>query len=150
MRQVTEQPLTPTDYTATTGTVTFTPGQTSAVIPIIIQGDSANNPPETMQVTLSSPSNATIATPTGIGTIDDIAPTISINSPTFVAPLTGTTTGDFTATLSAVSNQTITVSYATADGTATSPTELYLYKRNSHLHSGTIDCQYSYYHRTKQ
>ena len=113
----------PTDYTATSGTVTFAPGQTTEQIAVVIQGDTANNAPETMQVNLTSPTNATILTPSGIGTIDDIAPTISINNPTFIAPLTGSATDDFTVTLSAASNQTVTVNYTTADGTATSPTD---------------------------
>ena len=81
----------------------------------------SNNFPETIHVTLTSPTNATILTPTGTGTIDDIAPTISINNPTFVAPLTGSATDDFTVTLSAASNQAVTVNYNTANGTAMSP-----------------------------
>ena len=87
----------------------FAAGQTTELIPVVIQGDTSNNPPETMSVTLSSPTNATIATPTGTGTIDDIAPTLSINNTTVTAPLTGTTTDDFTVTLSAASNQIVTV-----------------------------------------
>ena len=97
--------------------------QTTEQIPVIIQGDTVNNVPETFNVTLSTPTNATIATGTGIGTIDDIAPTLSINNTTVTAPLTGTTTDDFTVTLSAASNQAVTVNYATSDGTATNPTD---------------------------
>ena len=113
----------PTDYTATTGTITFAAGQTTEQIPVVIQGDTFNNVPETFNVTLSTPTNATIATGTGTGTIDDIAPTLSINNTTVTAPLTGTTTDDFTVTLSAASNQAVTVNYATSDGTATNPTD---------------------------
>ena len=65
----------PTDYLATSGELIFSSGQTSKTIAITIEGDSANNPPETYSVVLSSPSNATIATGTGTGTIDDMSPT---------------------------------------------------------------------------
>jgi hypothetical protein len=47
------------------------------------------------------------------------APTLSINSVSVTEGNTGTTNANFTVTLSAASSQTITVQYATADGTAT-------------------------------
>ena len=113
----------PTDYTATSGTLTIAAGQTTGIIPVPIQGDTANNPPETFNVTLSSPTHATITSPVGVGTIDDISPTLSINNTTVTAPLTGTTTDNFTVTLSAASSQAVTVNYTTNNGTATSPTD---------------------------
>jgi hypothetical protein len=47
------------------------------------------------------------------------APTLSINSVSVTEGNTGTTNANFTVTLSAPSSQTITVHYATADGSAT-------------------------------
>ena len=48
-------------------------------------------------------------------------PTLSINDVNIAEGNTGTTLAVFTVTLSAASNQTVTVDYATADGTAAAP-----------------------------
>lgn len=65
------------DYTASTGTVTFTPGTVSQVISINVTGDTAVEPTETFTVTLSDPVGAAIATASAVGTItgDDTATT---------------------------------------------------------------------------
>src|SRR2546430_13703021 len=78
-------------------------------------------PTETFTVNLSNPVNATIATGTGTGTItnDDAQPTVSISNGTANEGNTGTTSIRFSLTLSNATYQTITVSAATADGTAT-------------------------------
>ncbi|WP_414524148.1 Calx-beta domain-containing protein, partial [Umezakia ovalisporum] len=52
-----------------TGTVTFAAGETSQVITVNVSGDTVVEPDETFTVTLSNPSNATITTSTGTGTI---------------------------------------------------------------------------------
>src|SRR5690606_35996465 len=59
------------DYTATSGTLTFTPGQTTKTITVPIANDTQPESSETFTVTLSGASNATIADATGIGTITD-------------------------------------------------------------------------------
>ncbi|MBN9524243.1 FG-GAP repeat protein, partial [bacterium] len=81
----------------------------------------ANEADETFTVTLSSPTNATVATGTGTGTItnDDPVPTLSIGDVTLPEGAVGPTPFTFTVTLSAASGQTVTVDFATADGTAT-------------------------------
>src|SRR5262249_17171846 len=58
---------------------------------------------------------------TGTGTIqnDDAVPSLSIDSISLPEGNSGTTLMPFTVTLSSVSAQTVTVSYATANGTAT-------------------------------
>ena len=58
------------------GTVSFAAGETSQVITVNVQGDTEVEPDETFTVTLSNPSNATIATTTATGTIinDDTPP----------------------------------------------------------------------------
>ncbi|MBV9495282.1 MAG: right-handed parallel beta-helix repeat-containing protein, partial [Acidobacteria bacterium] len=108
------------DYTATSGTLTFAPGVTSQNVTVLVNGDTTKEPNETFQVTLTSPSNATIATATATGTIvdDDTAPTLSIGNVTLAEGNSGTTTFSFPVTLSAPSGQTVTVNYATANGTA--------------------------------
>ena len=116
-----------TDYTAiTSGTLTFAAGVTSDTLAVSVTGDDANEPDETVVVTLSSPSNATFTggatTLTGTGTItnDDGVPRLSISSPT-VAEGSGSSSLEFIVTLNAASGQQVTVDYADAgSGTATS------------------------------
>jgi hypothetical protein len=61
----------PADYTPTSGTVTFAPGQTSKTINVVVNGDRVREADETFSVNLSSPVNATIATGQGVGTIQN-------------------------------------------------------------------------------
>ncbi len=115
-----------TDYTAITGgTLTFAAGTTSQTFNVAVTGDTTDETNETIVVTLSSPTNATIATATGTGTItSDDGPTVSIDSPTVTEGDSGTTNMTFTATLSAASVRQVTVAYADATtGTATSGTD---------------------------
>jgi uncharacterized repeat protein (TIGR01451 family) len=59
----------PSDYTATSGTLIFNPGTTTQQISVPIVGDTNFEPDETFTVNLTVPSNATITTGTGTGTI---------------------------------------------------------------------------------
>lgn len=59
------------DYTAANGTVSFTAGETSKTITIATTNDAAVESAETLTLTLSNPSGATIGTATGTGTIND-------------------------------------------------------------------------------
>jgi glucose/arabinose dehydrogenase len=114
-----------TDYVATSGTVTFTPGQTSQPFAVTINGDTQFEPTETFNVNLTNPTNATIGDSQGVGTIsnDDAQPAISINDVTVTEGNAGTTTAAFTVSLSNTSSQTVTANYATAGNTATSGTD---------------------------
>jgi len=71
------------DYTAATGTITFAAGETTKVVHVQVSGDTAAEGNETLTLTLSAPSGATIADGSAVGTItnDDTAPlpTISIS-----------------------------------------------------------------------
>jgi hypothetical protein len=109
------------DYASNTGTLVFTSGQTSKTITVLINGDLTDESNETYTVTLSNPANAIIGfgTGTGTNTDDDAEPTISIGSSSVTEPDSGSTSAVFTITLSNPSSQTITVDYATSDGTAT-------------------------------
>lgn len=113
------------DYTATSGTVTFAPGVTSQLITVAVKGDVVNEASETFNVDLSAPTNATLETGTGVGTItnDDPAPSLSINNFSHVEGNAGTTDFLFTVSLSAVSGQTVTVNFATAPVTAVTGTD---------------------------
>lgn len=53
--------LAPSDYTATSGTLTFQPGETSRTISIAIKGDRKREPDETFSMQLDNPVGATIA-----------------------------------------------------------------------------------------
>src|SRR5205085_132498 len=108
------------DYTAASGTLTIPAGQTSGTITVLVNGDRLGEPNETFFVNLSSATNATIADGQGIGTILDDEPRISISDVTRAEGKNRTTTlFTFTVTLSAAYDQAVTLSYRTADGTAT-------------------------------
>jgi VCBS repeat-containing protein len=105
------------DYTTTTGTLTFTPGTTSLTFTVPILEDALDEAGETYTATISAPSNATIGTASVTTSITDNDPTPSLAvGDVTVNESAGTMT--FTVTLSAASGQTVTVNYATADGTA--------------------------------
>lgn len=110
------------DYTANSGTLTFVPDDTSETISVSIIGDTKDEDNESLLITLSAPSNATIGDTTGVGTItdDDAPPTLTINDPSAVTEgNSGTTTLTFTLTLSQASAKTIQVTYLTNALTAT-------------------------------
>ena len=117
----------PSDYTAGSGTLTYAPGQTNKQITILVNGDTAIETNETVTVNLSNPTNATITTASGTATItnDDTAPTLTIASPAALTEGNAGTTVNavFTVTLSAISANTVTVDYASVDGSATAPSD---------------------------
>ncbi len=107
------------DYTATSGTLSFAPGELTKEVHVNVGGDTVFETAETFSVNLSNPTNATIADGTGTGTItnDDAAPTLSIDSPS-VSEGAGTIT--FIVTRTGATEVPIGVNYATADGSAVS------------------------------
>jgi len=108
-----------TDYVAATGTVSFAPGDTSKTITVLVNGDTAPEAGETFTLTLSGPTNAVLGAAVGTGTIaNDDAATLSIGNVSVTEGNAGTSAA-FTVTLSPASAQTVTVAFATADGTAT-------------------------------
>jgi hypothetical protein len=116
----------PADYTADSDQLTFTAGDTEETITVAVQGDLLDEGvSEMFEVNLSGESNATISDATGEGTItdDDDPPSLSISDESVTEGDAGTTDMVFTVTLSAASGQTVTVDWATADGTATAPAD---------------------------
>src|SRR5205085_11474240 len=96
----------PADYTGTSGSLIFNPGETNKTVTVQVKGDTLNELNETFAVNLSNPINATITTAAGTGTItdDDLPPTVSLSlsgSPMVEAGGVATVT----ATLSALSGQ---------------------------------------------
>jgi hypothetical protein len=86
------------DYTATSGTLTFAPGETSKTITVLVIGDTTTEPDETLLLILSNPHNAKISKAQGTATIlNDDTPQETKPTATFTA------TGPNTGTLSSVS-----------------------------------------------
>ncbi|MBN1510139.1 MAG: DUF4347 domain-containing protein [Sedimentisphaerales bacterium] len=108
------------DYTATNGTLTFSPSQTSQQINVPILGDYVIEGDETFTMTLSGATNATIATGTATGTIqnDDAAGTLTLSSSTYNVNEDGGTV-TITVDRSGGLASGVGVSYATSNGTAT-------------------------------
>ncbi len=107
------------DYIATSGTVTFNPGETSQTISVTMVQDNLAEVDEVFNIDLSNPVNATISDNQSEVTITD-------DEGTPVLSVADASTSDETATnlvatvsLSGPSSQTITVDYATSDDTAT-------------------------------
>ncbi|CAD7730939.1 hypothetical protein LMG31884_45510 [Xanthomonas hydrangeae] len=100
---------------------TIPAGSSSATFTVLVNGDTLSEPNETFFVNVSNVSGATVADAQGLGTIvnDDAVPSLSINDISVNEGNSGTTTANFTVSLSAASGQTVSVNYATADGTAT-------------------------------
>ncbi|NEQ23451.1 MAG: hypothetical protein F6K28_30715, partial [Microcoleus sp. SIO2G3] len=112
------------DYTATSNTLSFAPGETSKTISVPIVGNTFAEGSESFTLNLSNASNATISDAQAVGTIldNDLAPRLpqlAINDVVVTEGDNGTTNAAFTVNLSTASTQTINVNYATANGTAT-------------------------------
>lgn len=108
------------DYTATSGTLNFGDGITFQSFSIPITNDTANEPDETIQISLDSPVNA------GLGPQSNSIVVIQDNDPILVfagdagvtKPTIGTNLIYFPISLSSASTRTVSVSYATANITA--------------------------------
>lgn len=104
------------DYQVSSGTLTFSPGQTSKTISVSVNGDTVGESDETFSVLLTNAANAFIYDGTGSGTILDDEPSLSIvGEVTAAEGNTGTTPFVFTVTLSAPYDAPVTVDYSTSD-----------------------------------
>ena len=113
------------DYTATSGTLTFAPNQTSQTIRLPIVDDTLDEVDETVALALSTPTNATLGvSSTSTVTIrdNDVPPTVQFSTAT-LAVNESAGTAVFTATLRTDSSLPMTVAYATSDGTASAPAD---------------------------
>jgi hypothetical protein len=110
------------DYLATSGTVTFAPGQTAKQFPVTILGDRVVEyefgDTEHVAITLPNPSaNAAVAPYVRGLDIQEDEPFLSMTPGVSVSEgNAGTTDAVFTVKLSAAYDQEVTVEYATADG----------------------------------
>ncbi len=111
------------DYTSTSGSLTWTTGETGAkTFTITLLDDAFDESEETIGVTLSGVSNGSITDDTGIVTItdNDSAPTLSVGDVT-VDESAGTAT--VSVSISGLSSATVSVSYAATDGSATASSD---------------------------
>jgi uncharacterized protein YndB with AHSA1/START domain len=118
----------PSDYTATSGSVTFDVGQSTKLVTVLVNGDSTVEDDETFTLQLTGGLNATISDGVAVGTIlnDDAIPALAISNVFKGEGNSGNTDFVFTASLSAASSVPIVVSYATSDGTATTANNDYI------------------------
>ena len=104
------------DYTATSGTLRFEPGETIQNIQVATLRDAIAEPSESFTVELSDPVGTAITNSTGVGTIAaDAMPALSI---TDAVPVAEGGEATFMVSLSPASSELVTVAYATQDGTA--------------------------------
>lgn len=109
------------DYVAASGAVTFSPGQTSKTVSIVVLGDTQFEPDETLTVSLSNIKNAALDKADAELTIvnDDLSgPGLTIVDASVSEGSAGSRLLSFGIELSATSSATVTVDYATIDGTA--------------------------------
>ncbi len=108
------------DYEATSGTVTFSPGEQTKSISVVVHGDTLDETDERFLVNFSNVTNATLVDAQAEATIRNDEARLSVSDATLVEGAAGTTSAVFTVGLAAASNQTISVDYATVNGSATS------------------------------
>jgi uncharacterized protein (TIGR03437 family) len=113
------------DYVAHSVTAqTIATGNSSVRFDVTVNCDSNIEPDETFFVNVTNVTGATVSDGQGLGTIlNDDSPQLTINDVNVIEPDSGTTTAQFTVTLSPTSTQTVIVNYATADNTAIAPTD---------------------------
>ena len=105
------------DYEPVSGTLTFTAERAEQVVAVPLIDDAVDEPEETLTVVLTNVANATIGTAAAVGVIedDDPAPELEISG----GAASEGETMEFAVTLSGSTARTVTVDYATADGSAT-------------------------------
>ena len=113
----------PGDYSSTSGSLTFTAGQTSKTVHVPVIGDTLDESHETFTLNLSGAANATIGDGQGLGTItdDDAPPTLAVNDCTVTEGNAGSVNCTFMVSLAPASGLAVTVNYATLDGSAVAP-----------------------------
>jgi Ca2+-binding RTX toxin-like protein len=115
------------DYTAASGTLTFTAGQTTPVAPLQVQlaADALDEPDESFFVNLSGAADAGVLSPhdQAVATITDDDPlvSVSVGDATVVEGNASSAPASFNVTLGAASGKAVTVGYSTSNGSASAP-----------------------------
>jgi Calx-beta domain-containing protein len=112
------------DYSATAGTLVFAAGETSRTVAVPVLADRVAGSTQTFFVNLSSPGGAVMGKTRGVGTILNPNPAgLSIDDVRVVRSANSSVDAVFTVTLAPTSGSTVTVDYATADGTGVAGTD---------------------------
>jgi hypothetical protein len=103
----------------------FAPGVTSKTVTVPVIGDVLDEADETFAFLLADPLGAGVSRGRALAKIldNDPLPALSINDVSLTEGNSGTVNAVFTVTLSKASGRTVTVKYATADGTAVAPSD---------------------------
>jgi hypothetical protein len=112
------------DYVATSGAVTFAPGEVEKPVVVLVIGDTVDEQQETYFLDISNVQNATVSSSRGNGFIvDDDGPTVSIGDISVTEGNSGSKAATFTLTLSGPSVEAIAVRAVTTPGTATASSD---------------------------
>ncbi|MEY3895103.1 MAG: hypothetical protein RLZZ214_622, partial [Verrucomicrobiota bacterium] len=109
------------DYSATSGTLTFNPGESSKLVNVTIVGDTTEEANETFTLNLSNPSSGVAlayASATGTITNDDVVIHVSTNSPSAYEGDSGSSPVVFTITLNPAAVTPVSLSVVTQNGSA--------------------------------
>ena len=111
------------DYESATGTLRFDAGVTEQTLSVSVLDDEMAESEESFSVELSNPQGATLEKSTATGTIldddeDEVVPRGPSIAVADAAPVAEGGMAEFVVTLSTAGDETVSVSYSTADGTA--------------------------------
>lgn len=110
------------DYAPTSGTLNFAAGESSKTITVPIIADNVYEGDETFSLLLSNPTGGDPVITYGTATIKiydgSSQPYLTINDLNYIFPLNGPAVATFNVNLSNPTTKTVTINYATADGSA--------------------------------
>jgi hypothetical protein len=105
------------DYAPASGRLTFLPLETTKTFSLWITNDALPEPNETILLTLSNPTNCLVGEPSQVTLMDNDPPTLAFAASAFSAA-EGLGEAVIAVLLNAASGRTVTVEYATRNGTA--------------------------------
>jgi hypothetical protein len=108
----------PSDYQQKSQPFTFAPGETSKTFVVVVNDDLLDEPGETVVVVLLDVAGAEIDRAEGTISDDDNTSLLSVSDASVDEPSSGTATLTFAVTLAPASARTVSVGWATGDGTA--------------------------------
>lgn len=112
------------DYIATSGALTFAPGEVEKPVVVLVNGDTVDEAQETFFLDISNVQNAMVSSSRGTGfIIDNDGPTISVNDVGVTEGNSGTKAATFTLTLSGPSVEAIAIRATSTPGTATASSD---------------------------
>jgi hypothetical protein len=113
-----------TDYQAVSGTLTFPPFAQSRTVNVPVIGDAGDEGNKTFALDLAGPVNAVLTDGHGVATIlDDDGPALSVTDATVTEGSAGITNVQLAVSLPSPASVATTVSYATADLSASAGTD---------------------------